>query len=85
MSGFVIPVPPLELGVGWTGESLLRWVTAALDRDGQRELQRLFVRIGPEEFAMAFARKADEMNERVSARVIDPRTAPEDAKRTELN
>jgi len=72
----VMPVPPLELGVSWTGRSLLRWVVDNADDEMKLKLFQIRDACGGDSFRQLFDMKAAELNARVDARLIDPRGAP---------
>ena len=71
----VLPVPPLNLGVSWTGNSLLNWIVKNADAEMQHHMIEMRDSVGGEQFKAVFNTKAAEINARVAARghaVADP-------------
>jgi hypothetical protein len=68
-----LPLPPLALGVSWTGKSLLNWVVRHADTDMKNALIQLREGVGGDAFRALFDQKAAELNARVEARVLDAR------------
>jgi len=71
-----LPVPPLALGVSWTGRSLLNWVLENSDAGMKGALFGLRDQMGGDAFKAAWEGKAKELNARVEARIVDVRGLP---------
>jgi hypothetical protein len=74
-------IPPLELGTSWTGRTLLSFIVANASPEEKAGLMAMFEHLGPDRFKGVFNEKAEELNARAEARVLDQRTVKE----SELN
>jgi hypothetical protein len=75
-----LPIPPLSMGVSWTGKALLRYCLDECDRRGDREGKLAILKahelLGPDRFQLEFDAQARRLNQRFAARSGDGRAAP---------
>lgn len=82
---FVMPTPPLELGVSWTGRSLLNWVVDNCDAEMKQALVAIRNGAGGDSFRQLFESKAADLNARVGARILGLDGEPMVARYTYIN
>lgn len=64
----VLPIPPLILGVSWTGKTLTKYCLDNLDSEGKKALLGYYEEVGPDVFKRVFAKQAEDLNARFAAR-----------------
>jgi hypothetical protein len=69
---FTMPVPPLEMGTSWDGKSLLNWIVGQCSDEMKAALIEIRNKVGGDSFREVFELKAQELNLRVGARIVDP-------------